>query len=214
LETRRSSIVPADSPAIDFLNSLGGSTGPSADLLANGKALLGWLAHTRLVPVAALDKLRRSSPAGELDAVAAQARDLREWFRGFVHRHKGRRLKPVDLRDIVPLTQVLERDESYLQIAKTGRGEPVKNSPLALRVVRRWRSAESLMIPIAQAIAELLCKEDFALLKSCQGPSCSFLFLDRTRGRARRWCSMDLCGNRAKQASYRKRSGRRKALSG
>jgi predicted RNA-binding Zn ribbon-like protein len=32
------------------------------------------------------------------------------------------------------------------------------------------------------------------------------LFIDRTRGAARRWCSMAVCGNRAKQAAYRKRA--------
>ncbi len=31
------------------------------------------------------------------------------------------------------------------------------------------------------------------------------LFVDRTRGQARRWCSTAVCGNRAKQAAHRNR---------
>jgi predicted RNA-binding Zn ribbon-like protein len=31
------------------------------------------------------------------------------------------------------------------------------------------------------------------------------LFDDRTQGRARRWCSMAICGNRTKQAVHRHR---------
>jgi len=36
----------------------------------------------------------------------------------------------------------------------------------------------------------------------------TLLFLDRTHGRARRWCSMAVRGNREKQAAYRNRSKR------
>jgi len=36
----------------------------------------------------------------------------------------------------------------------------------------------------------------------------TLLFLDRTHGRGRRWCSMSICGNREKQAAYRNRSKR------
>jgi predicted RNA-binding Zn ribbon-like protein len=72
--------------------------------------------------------------------------------------------------------------------------------------LRRWRSAESLLIPIAQAMAELVCNEDFAHVKACEGAACTLVFLDRTHGRARRWCSMAVCGNRAKQAAHRRRN--------
>jgi predicted RNA-binding Zn ribbon-like protein len=42
-------------------------------------------------------------------------------------------------------------------------------------------------------------------MKACEGPACTLLFADHTRGHTRRWCSMALCGNRAKQAAYRHR---------
>jgi predicted RNA-binding Zn ribbon-like protein len=45
-------------------------------------------------------------------------------------------------------------------------------------------------------------------VKGCEGPVCTLLFLDRTRARARRWCSMAVCGNRAKQAAHRTRTRR------
>jgi predicted RNA-binding Zn ribbon-like protein len=62
-----------------------------------------------------------------------------------------------------------------------------------------------LLLPIAQALAELVCTEDFSSVKACEGPVCTLYFLDRTRGHARRWCSMAICGNRAKQAAHRHR---------
>ncbi|HEY6735223.1 MAG TPA: CGNR zinc finger domain-containing protein, partial [Roseiarcus sp.] len=38
-----------------------------------------------------------------------------------------------------------------------------------------------------------------------EGANCTLVFVDRTRRRGRRWCSMALCGNRAKQAAHRHR---------
>jgi predicted RNA-binding Zn ribbon-like protein len=71
--------------------------------------------------------------------------------------------------------------------------------------MRRWRSAESLLLPIGQALGRCVCEEDFSDVKACEGASCTLLFADHTRGRARRWCSMAICGNRAKVAAHRER---------
>jgi predicted RNA-binding Zn ribbon-like protein len=45
-------------------------------------------------------------------------------------------------------------------------------------------------------------------LKACRAETCGWVFLDETRNRSRRWCSMKVCGNRAKARAYRRRSGR------
>jgi predicted RNA-binding Zn ribbon-like protein len=71
--------------------------------------------------------------------------------------------------------------------------------------VRRWNNPGALLLPVAQALAQLVCMEDFSQVKACEGPSCTLLFADHTRGHARRWCSMAICGNRAKQAAHRQR---------
>ena len=54
-------------------------------------------------------------------------------------------------------------------------------------------------------MAKFVCEEDFTQVKACEGPACTLMFVDHTRGHARRWCSMALCGNRAKQAAHRHR---------
>jgi predicted RNA-binding Zn ribbon-like protein len=46
--------------------------------------------------------------------------------------------------------------------------------------------------------ADLLTAADLALVGECAGEGCSWLFLDTSRNRSRRWCSMEDCGNRAK----------------
>ncbi len=42
-------------------------------------------------------------------------------------------------------------------------------------------------------------------LKICSNDECAVAFWDASRNRSGRWCSMAVCGNRAKVASYRQR---------
>jgi predicted RNA-binding Zn ribbon-like protein len=76
---------------------------------------------------------------------------------------------------------------------------------IAGRLIATKPSAASLLMPIAEALARLVCEEDFRYVKACEGPRCTLMFVDRTRGHARRWCGMVICGNRAKVAAHRKR---------
>jgi predicted RNA-binding Zn ribbon-like protein len=63
---------------------------------------------------------------------------------------------------------------------------------------------------LAQAAVELLTSEaDLAVLHCCAG--CRWLFLDRSRGAGRRWCSMADCGTEAKKRRYVQRRRERRA---
>jgi predicted RNA-binding Zn ribbon-like protein len=190
------------SPGLDFLNTLATPVDEPIDWIDDGDGLLSWLEQARLAPAEILKALKAQAIPGEFDAVAAQARGLREWFRGFVRAKSGRGVVAADLSELEPLNRLLARDERFLQVAAGPAGGA---SALALNPQRRWRSPESLLLPIAEEIARFLCSEDFPHVKACEGSTCTLLFVDRTRGRARRWCSMAICGNRAKQAAHRNR---------
>jgi predicted RNA-binding Zn ribbon-like protein len=192
----------ADSPGLDFLNSIAIPVDTPVDWLDSGDGLLDWLTQAELVPADTLDALKARAMPGELDKVADQARGLREWFRGFVRKHAGRPLGPRALQELSPLNGLLERDEAFSRIA---RRRDSGGDRLELQVTRRWRSPESLLLPIGEAMAKFVCEEDFTAVKACEGHSCTLLFADHTRRRARRWCSMAICGNRAKQAAHRDR---------
>ena len=195
-------IFIADAPGLDFLNSIATPADEAVDWISDGEGLLAWLEQAGMVPPATLAAMRAQSTQAELDAIAAQARALREWFRGFVAPRKGRPLAAKDLLELAPLNQLLERDERYEEIVADTAGAA---SALELRTNRRWKSLESLLMPIAEALAKLVCDEDFTQVKACEGPRCTLMFADHTRGHARRWCSMAMCGNRAKVAAHRKR---------
>jgi predicted RNA-binding Zn ribbon-like protein len=192
----------ADSLGLDFLNSVATLADTTVDWLDDGEGLLKWLAQAKLVPAETLAELKARAIPGELDKVADQTRALREWFRDFVRKHMGRPLTPKALSELAPLNRLLERDEVFSQISRHRHG---KSDELELRRMRRWRSPESLLLPIGEALATFVCQEDFANVKACKGHSCTLVFADHTRRRARRWCSMAICGNRAKQAAHRNR---------
>jgi predicted RNA-binding Zn ribbon-like protein len=202
MHNRMPAIFIADSPGLDFLNSIATPVDTVVDWLDSGDGLLRWLAQARLVPADVLDGLKARATPGELDKVAGKARELREWFRGFARKHMGRPLTPRSLQELGPLNRLLERDEAFRQIS---RHRPGDGGRLELRTMRHWRSPESLLLPIGEALAKFVCEEDFADVKACEGPACTLVFADHTRRRARRWCSMAVCGNRAKQAAHRSR---------
>lgn len=192
----------ADSLGLDFINSIATPVDTPVDWIADGDGLLRWLAQAKLVPSDVLDELGARATAGELDDVAGQARDLREWFRGFVRKHMGRPLTPRALKELEPLNRLLESDQAFSRIVPHHYDE---HDGFALERTRRWRSAESLLLPIGEAMARVVCEESFTDIKACEGPACTLMFADHTRARARRWCSMAICGNRAKQAAHRNR---------
>jgi predicted RNA-binding Zn ribbon-like protein len=202
MDQRSPAIFVGDALGLDFLNSVATPVDTPIDWIDDGDGLLNWLEQAQLAPADALKRIRTEARSGELDKVADQARSLREWFRGYVRKHKGRPLTAKRLAELEPLNRLLERDDSFKRVVSGSKGE---KEPLQLQTIRRWRTPEALLFPIGEALAQLVCTEDFSDVKACEGPTCTLLFADHTRGRTRRWCSMALCGNRAKQAAHRHR---------
>ena len=192
----------ADAPALDFLNSIATPVDEPVDAIGDGTGLLDWLGQAGLVPGDVLANLKVAAMPGELDQVAEQARGLREWFRGFVRAHMGRQLSAESLDELGRLNRLLERDEAFSRLVAH---EAPDGVGMALQRVRRWRSPESLLLPLAETLAAFVCAEDFTYVKACEGPTCTLLFADHTKRHGRRWCSMAACGNRAKQAAHRSR---------
>jgi predicted RNA-binding Zn ribbon-like protein len=193
-------IFVADSPGLDFLNSVATPVDSVVDWIGGGDGLVDWLSQANLVPETVLAEIKAGAMPGELDKVADQARSLREWFRGFVREHKGTALSEKHLKELEPLNRLLQRDEAFTEIVAAEEGG------IKTTMSRRWRSPESLLLPIGESLAKFVCEEDFSDVKACEGQACTLMFVDHTRRKSRRWCSMALCGNRAKQAAHRTRS--------
>src|SRR6266702_2150850 len=173
--------------ALDFVNTVGGMRGEQPkeylrgyeDLLAFG-VQTGSVSEEQARQIA--DEARRR-PA-DAAAALAQAKDLREALhRVLVRRVDGQVPDPTDL---ALLGAALGRALSHRRLAS---GEGCCSLG--------WDGTPNLDAPwwpaLAAAADLLASRDDLARVGVC-----GWLFVDRTKARTRRWCSMQDCGNRAK----------------
>ena len=204
-------IFISGSPGIDFLNSVATPVDTVVEWIGNGKDFIDWLRQAGLLTARDISTIQSNFSAGELDAIALRARELRKWFRDFVKKHQGKVLSPRALTGLGPLNELLGRDQVFWSIVPgnaSGRDAGSNPSPLAfnLRRQRRWRTPESVLAPVVEELAKVVCGLNFKYIKECEGKKCTLFFYDGTRRRKRRWCTMAICGNRAKQEVFRKRT--------
>ncbi|MFJ8533074.1 CGNR zinc finger domain-containing protein [Streptomyces sp. NPDC093591] len=65
----------------------------------------------------------------------------------------------------------------------------------------------ALLGAIARDAVELLTDPVArAGLRECEGDNCPIVYVDSSRGRRRRWCSSEVCGNRERVARHRRRA--------
>src|SRR5690348_4345078 len=174
-DPRPSPFMVGDHLALDFLNTIATPSDAPIEWLTDGEDLVAWLEQTGAIDEAVRTKLRASG--GELDAVAADARGLREWFRGFVRQHKGKKLGAASLRELAPLNRLLAEDDTYRQVIAAAKG-PTRSAGPSLQPLqwcqrRRWASPRRLLQPIAEAIGDLVCHGDFRLVRACEGVGCT-----------------------------------------
>ncbi|MEU6575927.1 CGNR zinc finger domain-containing protein [Streptomyces sp. NPDC046805] len=65
----------------------------------------------------------------------------------------------------------------------------------------------ALLAVVARDVVELLTDPVArAAVRECEGDKCPIVYLDTSRGRRRRWCSSEVCGNRERVARHRRRA--------
>jgi predicted RNA-binding Zn ribbon-like protein len=178
---------------LDFANSVDwerdGSERPAhADVLAGPADLAIWGARLGLAPTAAPPLVR----GRELSAARSLRRAIHDVFAAIAHGEAPEEGSISQLEgnyaDAIAAARLIAGDEDW------GLDWP-EDDP------RRIRFA------VAVDALDLLCNgEQLARVRMCPGNNCGWLFLDRT-GR-RRWCSMEVCGSRAKMRRlYERRRG-------
>jgi len=119
-------------------------------------------------------------------AVLRDLRELRKLLRSFAKKTtNGAAIQPRDLQALnswlkVPVFRRLVENQNGLRLAH----EPVQIG---------WPAALAL---IADSLAEALALHQHDRLKICANSDCAWIFVDRTKGRVKRWCSDATCGNR------------------
>jgi predicted RNA-binding Zn ribbon-like protein len=78
-----------------------------------------------------------------------------------------------------------------------------RQAPVKREITAEKAGDALLRLRIVEAAASLLVSDAMVRVKSC--PTCGWLFLDVSKNRSRRWCSMDACGSVAKARRYYRR---------
>ncbi len=184
-------------PALDFINTSFAPSGVPTEVIGDGSALLDWMASAGLIEPAAVRKLANRFGAKSLDAVAAQARKLRERTRIWLKQWREAPARNY-AAEIEALNEVLAQGMWRREVVNTG-------GTLRIGEHAELDNTTALLALIAWQIAMLVTEKDPALIKSCEGSGCTLWFLDNTKAHRRRFCSAAVCGNRAKVAAFRER---------
>jgi predicted RNA-binding Zn ribbon-like protein len=179
-------------PALDFLNTIQDWTVPvPVDYLGDFSDAVGFGRAAGLLTRGEARALDATSASAEVARLRELRGVLEQIFRRQVH---GRAPARCDL-DQLGLTLTRAARATRLQ---GGAGAPVR-SHIALGAA----GAAVLRLRIAQAAAALLTSPALDRVKAC--PACGWFFLDVSKNRSRRWCSMASCGASAKSRRYYRR---------
>lgn len=137
-------------------------------------------------------------PASELsDAAFRRLLELRELLRLLAVANTHGPLDPA-ARDAL--------NEMARSVALVVQFDPEAN--VALRPVSHAEQAPGRILAI---LFDAVRDGSWQRLKRCPGTGCPFTFYDSSRNRTGTWCSMAVCGNRAKVRSYQARKRRLRA---
>ena len=188
--------------ALDFLNTRPVLADGPKELLPDVDALVRWLVASGLLP--RQDGRTLARKWRDMPQAALFLRELlkfRECLRATVVRQEAG--FSVSTAFIAELNSLLKQYPSRIALQRKG-------EKLDLDAAFETEKPSDVWAPIATAVAELLSNLPPARLRKCE--ACVVHFLDTSKKGSRRWCSMNICGNKIKVAAYqqRKRAGEKK----
>lgn len=154
--------------------------------------LRAWIVRSGLVPAA--------TPLAHVDSAwLVGFRELRGQISQLVRRSIGSDARPYD----IPLTRVNDLARAAPPAPRAVRGE----DGALVRQLDGPPGCDALLAVIARDAVELLTDPVARTsLRECEGDNCPIVYLDTSRGRRRRWCSSEVCGNRERVARHRRRA--------
>ena len=178
--------------ALDFLNTRPVQNGEPVELLPDFGALLRWFQAAELLSARDVANLQRDWGGSARARRTVEAmRELREklrketltWQRGGAVHHST----------VGELNRLMADHPMRTRLRGSGSASSME----------QWfepRQPEDLFAPLAHSSATLFAAVDRNRVRKCD--QCVLHFHDTSKKGIRRWCSMQLCGNRLKVAAY------------
>jgi predicted RNA-binding Zn ribbon-like protein len=170
----------AGNPALDFVATVSERRTAHRERLAATDDLADWL-----VKAGVLD----TAPEVDAEGLAA-ARELREALFEMTVCLTKAQVVPPDVRAVV--NRYAAAAPPVLSLGPDNRSQTTGNLVAALSA-------------LARAGISLASRGAAAEISWCSDATCTRPFVDRSRGKRRKWCGMSGCGDRAKAAAYRRR---------
>jgi len=187
--------------ALDFLNTRPVQNGKPIELLSDFSAFLRWFQAADLLSSREAASLQqRWGKSGRARRTVEAMRELREKLRmeilawecgGAVHH------STVD-----DLNRLMAEHPMRTRLKASG-------SSSSTELWFEPREPEDLFAPLAHSAATSFANVDRSRVRKCD--RCVLHFLDISKKGTRRWCSMQLCGNRQKVAAYAARKRLRRS---
>jgi predicted RNA-binding Zn ribbon-like protein len=180
-------------PALDFLNTRPVLSGDEpTELLPDFAALLRWFRAAGMLGFREAIKLQRQWGESErarrtLDSL----HELREKLRKDVLKYEAGGDIPRGM--VEEINQLMAQNPMRTRLT-------AKEDGFTTEAYCDPREPDDLLGPVAHSIAALFADLDRNRIRKCS--NCVLHFHDTSKKGTRRWCSMQMCGNRAKVAAY------------
>ena len=203
IESRRFSkgdLVGGDA-ALDFINTVTGRDQSPRDWLDSYTRLLEWAALVHLLPekiLRALARKARTAPTAAATALA-RAKVLREMLFALVAGIVSGSAPPKGTLRVLREYWVAGIDAHELRF---------DNGQVIAEIRNDAADFDLIAAIIAYRMVEHILPLPKDCLRICDGPNCSWLFIDSSKAGRRRWCDMAVCGNAAKSRRFYARSRR------
>jgi predicted RNA-binding Zn ribbon-like protein len=182
--------------ALDFANTSSARGLPTQqDHLQRPEHVVQWAAHAKVLPAEDADWLANAVAAEPAlgRRLIAEALTLRE--------HVYQLGAAIAAGRPAPSERVEALAHAHARALAAG-----ALTPIGANFGWSWRPreapVEAILGPISLSALTLLQQADLTRVKQCQGEKCGWLFFDATKNKSRRWCEMEVCGNRAKQKRF------------
>jgi predicted RNA-binding Zn ribbon-like protein len=184
--------------SLDLINTVDWTDrGPAHERLSDYLAMVEWAVAAGALDAAAAGRLRRLAAARPREAARAHTHALRV---------------RAQLRDLMaggPEAAAARRALNPLLGDALGRLALAPAAGGAGRMRWEWTGLDTrldaVLWPVLRSAAELLVSDEADRIRTCGGPDCGWIYVDRSRNGLRRWCQMRTCGTREK--SRRRRVG-------
>ena len=178
--------------ALDFLNTRPVQNGEPTELLSDFSTLLRWFQAAGLLSPREMTSLQRQSGESATERRTLDAmRQFRERLRKEVLAWEGG--ADVHRASVEELNRLMAAHPMLSKVQATGK----------VPSMELWfepHQPEDLLAPLAHRAAKLFAEVDRNRVRKCG--QCVLHFYDTSKKGTRRWCSMQLCGNRLKVAAY------------